>query len=262
MLLSFSSQSFFFTNSSSSTSSISPRLIRVALVRVSRERVFLLSKNTPRPLTLSLFLSLSVFFLRKRVKVSALYHSPHDESSMTRRSALRRKDIESMMRDFNACKPTKNFGTRLFKDDARVYATITPATAFVQQRRRLYRARGKLVCGTNTEMHSRRVSLFLWSFSPSRSTQNSRAEKHVLNSSWYVSLLASLSRFLSLSKLLFVRNERTNLVRARIERERGERAFANINLLLFSFSPRVDLRCVLRAFALALARETVWFAQK
>ena len=257
MLLSFSSQSFFFSNSySSSSRSISPRLISVTLASLTNASRC--SQKTLLGLTLSLFLSLSVFSLCE--SKSALFITPHDESSMTRLSALRRKDIESMIHDFNACKPTKKFGTRLFKDDARVYATITRATAFVKQRRRLYRARGKLVCGTNTEMHSCRLPFFVVFFSVAFSIKFARRKTQ--NSSWYVSLLASLSRSLSLSKLLLVRNERTNLVRARIERERGERAFANINLLFLSFSLRVDLRCVLRAFTLALVRETVWFAQK
>jgi len=77
------------------------------------------SQKTLLGLTLSLFLSLSVFSLCE--SKSALFITPHDESSMTRRSALRRKDIESTMHDLNARKPTKKFGTRLFKDDVCSY---------------------------------------------------------------------------------------------------------------------------------------------
>ena len=119
VLLSFSSQSFFFSNSSSSSSrSISPsRLIRVTLASLTNASRC--SQKTRLGLSLSLFFSLSVFSLCE--SKSALFITPHDESSMTRRSALRRKDIESMMHDLNARKPTKKFGTRLFKDDVCSY---------------------------------------------------------------------------------------------------------------------------------------------
>jgi len=116
-------RSFFFTNSSSSSSrSISLQsLIRVALVRVSHERVFSCSQKTLLRASLSLFFSLSLCVFSLCESKSALFITPHDASSTTRRSALRRKDIESTMHDFNARKPAKNFGTRLFKDDVCSY---------------------------------------------------------------------------------------------------------------------------------------------
>ena len=154
----------------------------------------MLSKNTPRPYSLSCSLSLSVFSLCE--SKSALFITPHDESSMPRLSALRRKDIESMMHDFNACKPTKKFGTRLFKDDARVYATITRATAFVKQRPPTLSRERYTVCGTITEMHSCRQPFFVVFFSVTFSIKF--ALRKTQNSSWYVSLVVSLSRSLSL----------------------------------------------------------------
>ena len=107
------------------------------------------------------------------------------------------------------------------------HTTSTPATAFVKQRpptlsRERYNHRNALVssalfCGLFSILHK------------------IRAQKNTLKFIMVrLSRRISLSRCLSLSKLPRVRNERTNLVRARIEGERGERAFANINLLLFS----------------------------
>ena len=134
------------------------------------------------------------------------------------------------MHDFNARKPAKNFGTRLFKDDVCSYnkyprdsvrktASVADFIAREMQSPKCTRVSSALFCG-----------LFL--------LHKIRAQKK--NTLKFImvrlSRRVSLSRFLSLSKLLLVRNERTNLVRARIERERGERAFANTHLLFLSFS--------------------------
>ena len=60
---------------------------------------------------------------------------------------------------------------------------------------------------------------------------------------------------LSLNFCLFETSERISF--ARESREKEENARSRINLLFLSFSLRVDLRSALRAFTLALVRETV-----
>ena len=185
------------------------------------------SQKTLLGLTLSLFLSLSLCVFSLCESKSALFITPHDASSTTRRSALRRKDIESTMHDFNARKPAKNFGARLFKDDVcshnkypRDSVRKTASADFIAreiQSPKRTRVSSALFCGLFSILHK------------------IRAQKNTLKFIMVrLSRRTSLSRCLSLSKLPRVRNERTNLVRARIEGERGERAFANINLLLFS----------------------------
>ena len=158
-----------------------------------------LKKHSSGPYSLSFSLSLSVFSPSASQSLRSL------SLPMMRR---RRRDAplcegkisnRRCTHDFNARKPSKKFGARLFKDDARacVYATTTLATAFVKRRRRLYRARGTR-CAVQSPKRTRVVCPFFVRLFFSR-FRIKFARRKTQNSSWYVSLVASLSRYLSLS---------------------------------------------------------------
>jgi len=111
----------------------SDRISRVALVRVSHERVLLLSKNTPRPYSLSFSLSLSVFspsasqslrslslpMMRRRRRDAPLCEG---KISNRRCTTLTRVNQRRILARGGCLKMTC------------AHATSTPATAFVKQR--------------------------------------------------------------------------------------------------------------------------------
>ena len=189
---------------------------------------------------LSLFFSLSLCVFSLCESKSALFITPHDESSddETLRSAKERYRIDDARTTLTRVNRRRNLARGCLKTTrARVYATTTLATAFVKRRRRLYRARGTR-CAVQSPKRTRVVCPFFVRLFFSH-FRIKFARRKTQNSSWYVSLVASLSRSLSLSlNFCLFETRRTNLVRARIERERGERAFANKPFvsLFFSFA--------------------------
>ena len=146
----------------------------------------------------------------------------------TRRSALRRKDIESMTHTTRGCLKMTC-----------AHTTSTPATAFVKQRRSPTLSRERYNSPKCTRVSS---ALFCGLFL----LHKIRAQKK--NTLKFIMVRLSRrvppSRFLSLSKLLLVRNERTNLVRARIG-EKEVNARSRIHTFCFSlFLLRVEICAV------------------
>ena len=143
------------------------------------------------------------------------------------------------MHDFNARKPAKNFGTRLFKDDVCSYNKYP---------RDSVRKTASVADFIAREIQSPNALVSSALFCGLFLLHKIRAQKkNTLNSSWYVSLVAYPSRgSLSLNFCSFETSERISF--ARESREKEVNARSRIHTFCFSLflSSRRDLRRVRR----------------